>query len=127
MKGKVLNLLLIITSLIGYLEWGGGHQSFLFQAEAEIISKIFSDPASILHPLTILPMFGQVLLIITLFQKKPGRILTYIGIGCLGLLLGFMFVIGLISLNYKIVLFTIPFLVVAAITIKYLRSGIVTG
>jgi hypothetical protein len=122
-KGKILNILLIFTSLIGYLEWGGGHQAFLFQAEAEVVTKIFSDPASILHPLTILPMFGQVLLFITLFQRVPGKLLTYTGIVCLGLLLSFMFVIGLISLNFKIILSTIPFLVVAAITIRYLRGG----
>jgi hypothetical protein len=38
-KSKFFNLLLILTSLLGYLEWGKGHQMFLFQAEAEIFAK----------------------------------------------------------------------------------------
>ncbi len=32
MKSKILNFFLIITSLLGYLEWGGNSHSFLFQA-----------------------------------------------------------------------------------------------
>ena len=122
MKGKILNLLLIITSLIGYLEWSGNSHLFLFQAEGEIFLKLFTDPVSVLHPFTILPMLGQLFLLITLFQQQPGKRITYIGIGSLGLLLGFMFVIGIISLNFKIVLSTIPFLVIAVIAIKYYRK-----
>jgi hypothetical protein len=115
MESRFLNFLLIITSLIGYLEWGGNNHSFLFQAEGEILSKLFTNPASVLHPFIMLPMIGQVILIVTLFQKKPAKILTYISIVCIGILFAFMFVIGLISLNYKIILSTIPFIVAAGI------------
>ena len=31
MKAKFLNLLLIISSLFGYLEWGAGNKTFLFE------------------------------------------------------------------------------------------------
>lgn len=122
MKSKILNFLLILTSLFGYLEWSGGNHSFLFQGEIEIISKMFTDPASVIHPFIILPFLAQVILVITLFQKQPGKILTYISIGCLGLLLGFMFIIGLMSLNYKIIISTIPFLTVAVLTIIHHRE-----
>jgi hypothetical protein len=122
MKSKVLNLLLILTSLVGYLEWGRGNKSFLFQAEAAIFSKLFSDPISILHPFTVLPMLGQVLLVVTLFQNRPGKTLTYISIGCLGILLGLMFVIGLMNLNYKIIISTIPFIVVSVIAIIHYKK-----
>lgn len=119
MKSKILNSLLILTSLLGYLEWSGNSHSFLFQAEAEILSKLFTDPTSIIHPFTILPIVGQLILFFTLFQKTPNKTLTYIGIGCLGILLGFMFVIGLISLNHKIIISTIPFLVISFMAIRY--------
>jgi hypothetical protein len=122
MKSKILNILLIITSLLGYLEWSGNSHSFLFQAEGEIISKLFTDPISVLHPFTLLPMIGQVILIITLFQKKPSKLLTYIGIGGLGILLAFMFVIGIMSLNFKIILSTVPFIVVAVLAIRHNRN-----
>ena len=122
MKSKAYNFLLIVTSLIGYLEWSGNNHAFLFQAEVEIISKLFTGPTAVLHPFTVLPMIGQFILLVTLFQNKPNKIWTFISVGCLGLLLGFMFVIGLISLNYKIVFSTIPFIVVAGLTIRHYIS-----
>lgn len=123
MRSKLLNLLLIITSLAGYLEWGGGNSAFLFEAEAEVLSKIFTDAASVVHPFTLLPMVGQLLLLITLFQKKPGRLLTWTGLFGIGILLVFMFVIGIISLNLKVALSTVPFLVVAVLTIRHYRRA----
>lgn len=122
MKSKIINLLLIITSLFGYLEWSGNSHSFLFQAEGEIISKLFSDPISIIHPFIVLPLLGQLILLFTLFQKKPGKILTYISISGLGILLAFMFIAGLLSFNYKIVISTIPFLTVSVLAIRHYRK-----
>jgi hypothetical protein len=122
LKSKILNLLLILTSLIGFLEWGKDSKMFLYQAEAEIISKLFTDPVSVLHPFTILPLAGQIVLFITLFQHKPNKTLTFISIGGIGLLLVLMFVIGILSLNFKILLSTIPFLVTAFFTVHYHRK-----
>lgn len=122
MKSKILNLLLIVTSLFGYLEWGGNNSILLFQAEADIISKLFTDPTSVIHPFILLPLFGQILLLVSVFQNKPSHLLTYIGIACLALLLGFMFVIGILSLNYKIIFSTLPFLVVAGTAIFHYRK-----
>jgi hypothetical protein len=122
MKSKILNFLLILTSLLGYLEWSNQH-TFLFQAEWVVLSKLLTDPMAALHPLTVLPLVGQMLLIFTLFQKQPSKILTFIAIGCLGLLLGFMFIIGLISVNFKIIGSTVPFLGLAAWAVKYYKTN----
>lgn len=121
-KTKILNLLVIISSLIGYLEWGKEQKLFLYQAEAEIITKIFIDPRSVLHPFIILPFVGQILLLITLFQTNPSKILTIISISSLGLLLSFMFVIGILGENLKILLSTIPFLVISIYTLIHIRK-----
>lgn len=122
MKTKTLNSLLIITSLFGYLEWGTGNRSFLFEGEYEIFRKMFSDPEHLAHPFVLFPLFGQLLLLFTLFQKKPGKVLTYTGIGCLSLLLGFMFFIGAWGMHFKILLSTLPFLAVAVYAIIHLRN-----
>ena len=122
MKSKLLNILLIITSLFGYLEWGTTNHSFLFQAEAEFLSKLVTNPLSVLHPFTLLPMAGQIILLVTLFQKQPSKILTYTGMACLAVLLLLMFAIGLMSLNYKILLSTIPFITVAVFIIIHYRT-----
>ncbi len=118
MKSKILNICLILTSLLGYLEWGD-NKVFLFQMEFDIISKLFSDPVSVLHPFTLLPLIGQILLIVSLFQKKPSKILTFLGLGGITLLLSLMFAIGIMNGNYKILLSTIPFLTTAVLTIRY--------
>lgn len=123
MKAQLLNIGLLLSSLIGYLEWGGDKKMFLFEIEGEVLSKLFTDPLGILHPLTILPLFGQLLLIISLFQKKPNKLLTYIGLGCIGILVVLIFFVGLISLNYKTILSTIPFLVIVIWTIKCRRTN----
>lgn len=122
MKYKLLCLFLILSSLLGYLEWGGNNHIFLFKAEAEIISRLFSNPASVIHPFVVLPLLGQIFLLITLFLRKPNKTLVYIGIGGIGLLFVLMFFIGLISLNFKIVLSTIPFILFSVLTIVHFRK-----
>lgn len=117
MKRKILNLLLIVTSLIGYLEWGTDRKMFLFQGEWEVLARLLQDPVGVAHPFTLMPLFGQILLLITLFQKQPGRILTFVGLACLSLLLLFMFLIGVLSVNFKILLSTIPFIITGVLVI----------
>ena len=90
--------------------------------EGEILSKLFIDPISTLNPFVILPLIGQLILIATLFQKMPSKTLSYLSIGCLGILLAFMFVIGLMSLNFKIIISTIPFIAVSIIVIRHYRK-----
>ena len=122
MKSKILNFLLIIFSLFGYLEWSGNNHLFLFEAEIEIFSKLFTSPISVLHPFIVLPIAAQFILLFTLFQKKPSKKLTYISIFCFFILLGFMLIIGIISLNYKIALSTIPFILVSLVTMLHHRK-----
>lgn len=123
MKAKIYNFLLLVTSLFGYLRWGGGNSIFLFQAEADILKKLFTGSTDVVHPFTVLPLTGQLLLLITLFQPQPSKVLTYISIGALGLLLGFMFVIGLLVRDVKVLASVVPFLVVAVWTVRYYRNN----
>lgn len=122
MKSKILNFLLIAFSLFGYLEWSGNQHIFLLEAEIEIFSKLFINPKSVIHPFIILPIIAQFLLLITLSQKTPSKKLTYISIFGLGLLLGFVLFVGLVSLNYKIVISTIPFVLLSILTILHHRK-----
>lgn len=122
MKKKLLNLGLLLTSLLGYLEWGQGNKMFLFQMEGEILSKLFSDPLGVLHPFVILPLIGQIILLCTLFQKQPAKALTYIGLACVALLLLLIFFIGIISSNVKLLFSTLPFLLIAILVIREHRK-----
>lgn len=124
MKGRILNFFAILTSLFGFLQWGKGNSMFLFQAEAEVISKLFISPVDVIHPLTILPLIGQVLLLVTIFQKEPSKIITLIGVCALGVLLGLMFVIGLIDLDIKVLVSTIPFFITVFYVLRYHKKNV---
>lgn len=121
MKGRILHVLLLVTSLLGYLEWGKDNHSFLFEAEYTLLSKLFSAPSFLLHPFVLLPLVGQLLIVVTFFQKKPSSALIYTAIGLLGLLLGLMFFIGLLGLNLKILVSTLPFLITAIAVVRLHR------
>ena len=121
-KEKKLILLLLITSLIGYMEWGGSNHTFVAQAEVDAFRQLFTAPLSVLHPLIILPFAGQLMLIVNLLIKKPRKAFTYIGTACLGLLLGFMFIIGVTTLHFKIIISTLPFLITAVAMVRYYRE-----
>ena len=51
-----------------------------------MFSRALAAPASAIHPLTLLPVLGQLALVFTLFQKTPGKALTYAGIAGIGIL-----------------------------------------
>lgn len=126
MKVKLLSALLILTSLMGYLEWGQGQHLFLLQAEGEIMIKLWTDPKSVLHPLISMPLLGQILLAITIVQRTPSRTLFYLGTGSLLILLGLMFLIGIISFNLKILFSTLPFLAMSVVTlIHFMKTSAV--
>lgn len=121
MKTKILILLIIVTSLFGYLEWGKNNSSFLYAGEFEVFKKLFTDPGSIVNPFIIAPLIGQILLLVTLFQRLPNKYLTYSGIACLSLLLGLMTFIGIIDLNFKILISSLPFIITSFLSIRELR------
>lgn len=119
MRAKILNTLLLLTSLIGYLEWGGNNHLFIAEAEREIILKLYTETNSVIHPLILLPISGQLLLLFTLIQKKTNKMLSFIGITALDCLLYFMLFVGIISLNYKIIISTLPFFLLSIYSVKF--------
>lgn len=124
MKTKIYSIALILSSLFGYLEWGTDQHAFLWQAARDVLQNLFTGEKSVIHPFTIIPLIGQILLLGTLFQKTPSRMLTYIGIGCIGLLLLMMAFIGVIGLKWKIFFSVVPFITLSILTIRHHRNNI---
>lgn len=119
MKARILNIALLISSLFAYLEWGNDQHSFLFEAEQVVIQKMLGELSAGAHPLVLLPLLGHALLLMSLFQKKVSRRLSIWGIICLSILLVFIFLVGIISLNYKIIFSCLPFILLSWITWQY--------
>ena len=73
MPHRLLHALLLLTSLFGYLEWGEDRRMFLFQVEWEVIARALEAPLAVLHPLVVLPLAGQLLLLVNLLRDRPVR------------------------------------------------------
>jgi hypothetical protein len=117
MKSKLINCGILLTSLFGYLEWGGDQAMFLFQVEREVLVKLFINPLAVIHPFVVIPLAGQMILFLTLFQKQPDRRLSLAGVSGIGFFMLFILFIGIISMNFKICLSVMPFLIIALMLI----------
>lgn len=115
---KLLIFLLLLSSFIGYLEWGNGRHGFIWQEELRILEKGAEDPGAVLHPFILLPMLGQLLLLITFFRYRPERWLVYSGIAALAVLFVFLLFIGLMSSNLRITFFSLPFILLSLLTVR---------
>ena len=126
MMQRLLNLGLLLAFLVCYLEWGQDQSSFLFQMEYSIFFEKKESIDTFTHPFIIIPFIGQLLIFYTLFQKKPNRKLTVIGLSLLSILVLLILLVGLLSLNIKIILSTITFLLISLMIIfgrKYLAPA----
>lgn len=109
MNRKIILLLLLISSLMGYLAWGTDQKAFLFQLEAELLRKMFSSPKEVVHPFVILPFIGQIILLSSLLAKKTPKWFVVTGILCLGILLLMVLLTGILSGNMKVILCALPY------------------
>ena len=113
-----MTVLLILTSLMGYMAWGPDSHAFLFQAEGEVLRKLFTDPGSTLHPLILIPLASQIVLLTTLFQRTSSRWWRLAGILGLGLLMVMILIAGILSQNLWQAMSTLPFLAISFLVIR---------
>lgn len=107
---RLMATLLLISSCMGYMEWGATNSSFIIGAEIEVFRKLLNNPLDVSHPLILFPLAGQLLLLFSAFRKKPTEILIFCAIVMLSFLLLFIFIIGLLSLHMKMIFFNLPFI-----------------
>jgi len=77
------------------------------------------DFKNFLHPAILFPMTGEFILIFSLFQKIPGRILTLIGLICVAAIMILLLIVGVASSNIKIAGSTLPFFITTYFVLKY--------
>ena len=119
---RFISSLILISSLIPYLNWGGENHAFLFQIELEIIKKLCFDPAQVIHPLIIIPVLSQVIIItFGLFIPKVRPV--YIGIIGLFLLFIFIFLGGFLNSNLWVILSAVPFVISSILFILVVKTS----
>lgn len=114
-RRRWINGFLIVSSLVGYLRWGGTQNAFFFEIEAEIFANVFVKPLDLLHPVIGMPLTGQLLLLITLFQSRPNRVMSWLGFGLLSPLLFFVLIISIAAGELEMMLSVLPYLFFATL------------
>lgn len=112
---RFVNIGLLLAFSICYLEWGGGNSSFIFQVEYELFRKADNLLSSLTHPLILAGLIGQMLLLYSIFGKKPKRMLNSIGILILSPVAWLAFLAGMLSLNLQMIASTLPFVILSVI------------
>ena len=118
---RLLNLGLLITFQFCYLEWPN-HSMFVFEAEYDIFSKTESLFNNLMHPIILLGLIIQLLLLLGFVLKYFNKKINNIAVLLLSILVLFIFLIGVLDWNYKIITSTTPFLILAGIYFTKLRK-----
>jgi len=120
-KKNLIIVGLLFSSLICYLEWGKSNHNFLFEVEYELLFKKFQI-TNFLHPFIAFPLLGQFLFLTALLYKKHSNKLIVTGIACISLLVLLILLVGILSLNAKIICSTIPFLTISIFYLKDIKK-----
>ncbi|MEK8180842.1 hypothetical protein WMW71_10875 [Flavobacterium buctense] len=106
---KKIILGLFLSSFIGYLEWGK-ESEFMGEIEFDLLFKMSDSPEIFLHPFILLPLLGQIILLVSLLVPKPKFWLVLLASTGIALLFLMLLFIGLLNWNPKITLFALPFI-----------------
>lgn len=107
---RFLNFLLFLSFQICYLEWPPHNSIFVFQAIFKLFSKTENLVDNFTHPIILLGLLTQLLLLLGALNPKMNKKINAIGILLLGLLVLFFLLISILSLNLKMFLATLPYL-----------------
>ncbi len=67
---RLINIAIVLGSLTPYLEWGGGNSAFLAHLEYTVLFGRTTSSDAFLHPMVVLPLAGQLLILFTLLQTS---------------------------------------------------------
>lgn len=118
---RLLNGLLLLSSLCCYLEWAQ-QSAFLFEVEYGLFFKANASAETMVHPFIALPLLGQFLLLWALIKNPQKLTLTFIGMALLSVLVLIIFIVGALSQNLKILGSTLPFITSSVFTFVYWRK-----
>lgn len=114
--------MIFFSFLICYLEWGKDSSSFVYQTEYSLLFERDKSTDTFTHPFILIPLIGQLIILISVFSESIKRKFVITGIAFQALLVLMLFFIGLLSVNFKILISTLPFLVFSSIYIYKTRK-----
>lgn len=114
-RNRIFAALCLVSTFLVYFEWGGGNRAFLWEMELDLFQKSREDIAAFGHPLIILPLIAQILLIVIIALPTARRSLPITAVSLFGILAFIVLLGGVGSSNYKIIGFSLPFIVISSL------------
>lgn len=108
---KMIIVLLILSFLCLYMEWGNNQHAYVFQAIQQLFSKQSRTTNTFTHPLIALPCVGILLLLFCLFAKNYPKWVFALSIGLLGVLVLIILLVGILSANGFMLISPISFII----------------
>lgn len=124
---RLINIGLFLAFNFCYLEWGSDQSSFLFQVVYTIFAEKKDLLSTLTHPLILFGFAGQLLLLLSAIRKVPNKIVNLIGWLCLAVIVSLILLVGLLALNWKIILSTVPFIVLSVLFFRNRRKQRMEG
>ncbi len=109
-NARILYLLVAFSPWACHLEWGGNNSDYLVAMEIKVLSGAVSGADLFLHPMILLPLLGQLMVLMALIHPHRLRMLAITGQVMLSLLVGLIFLSGLLRPHLLVAISTIPFL-----------------
>lgn len=106
---RLANIGLLVTSLLGYTEWGNGRSAFLYEIEYELLFRQHPLLESLMHPLVLGSLSGQLLILYCTIKNNSSIKLNLTGMVLLSLIILLVLLVGILSSNLKIILSVLPF------------------
>lgn len=121
-REKILVLVLLLSTALGYMEWGNGNHAFVLEAELEFFRQFVKNPTEIFSFIILLPLLGQVMMFIALFRKNKFNLTLLIAILFVSVLYLLIFLSGVLSLSPLIIFSTLPYFVLSGRVIHRIRA-----
>jgi hypothetical protein len=111
---KKLNAIGILVSFLGcILEWPPNNSYYVFQLEYQLIFETKGIMKSLVHPVLLAGIFGHFGMLYSIISKKPKQWIELSGSILLSLLVVLFLLSGLFSKNSKMILSTLPFILIS--------------
>jgi predicted membrane channel-forming protein YqfA (hemolysin III family) len=104
------------------MEWGKTNTAFVFETEYYLFVKTTDTRSSFTHPLILIPLLGQLCILFSLFSKRRSKILVFAGMILMSVLVLFIFLAGILSLNVKMISSCLPFILLSIALIRIYRK-----
>lgn len=110
---KLLNLGLILTFMLGYMEWGQGQSAFVGQIQYEVFFGRPNWKENLAHPVLLAGFTGQLCLLYAMLAPRPRPWVNHLGVALLSLVMLLLFAVAVLAANPRMMAFNLLFLPLA--------------